>query len=66
MVGASVVGLCYKDGVLLMADTLLSYGSMARSRTVQRIHQVNSHTALGASGEFSDFQQLLHRLEELK
>lgn len=63
--GTSVLGVRFKDGVMLGADTLTSYGSLARFRTVERIAKVNSNTILGATGEFSDFQYLTHLLEEL-
>jgi len=54
--GASVIALKYKDGVMMMADTLASYGRLARYTDVDRIVEVNSATLLGASGEYSDFQ----------
>lgn len=36
--GATVVGLKYKDGVILAADTLASYGSEARYKDVSGPH----------------------------
>ncbi|CAN0329823.1 unnamed protein product [Discosporangium mesarthrocarpum] len=35
--GTSVLGIKYKDGVMLAADTLASYGSLARYKSVERI-----------------------------
>ena len=63
--GASVLALKYRDGVMIMSDTLASYGSMARFKSVQRIAKVNETTVLGASGEYSDFQYIKDLLEEL-
>lgn len=65
MNGASVLALKYRDGVMIMSDTLASYGSMARFKSVQRIAKVNETTVLGASGEYSDFQYIKDLLEEL-
>lgn len=55
--GTSILGLVYKDGVLLACDTLASYGSLAYWQKVSRIAEVATGTALAASGEFSDFQE---------
>lgn len=41
---------------MLAADTLASYGSLARFKDVQRLNTVGEFTILGAGGEFSDFQ----------
>lgn len=54
--GTTVLGMKYKGGVMLAADTLASYGSMARYKDVRRIRQVGESTLIGASGEISDFQ----------
>lgn len=57
--GTSVLGLVYDQGVLLAADTLLSYGSMAKAQNVSRLRIIEgTQTVVGASGEYSDFQKL--------
>jgi 20S proteasome subunit beta 7 len=57
--GTSVLGIVYDGGVLLAADTLLSYGSMAKHQGVSRMfHVPDSDTVVAASGEFSDFQEI--------
>jgi len=63
--GTSVLGVRYKDGVMLASDILLSYGSLARFRDVRRISPVGNYTLIGASGEYSDFQYILRLLDEL-
>jgi len=63
--GTSVLGIKFKDGVMLMADTLGSYGSLARFKDLRRISKVNEHTAIAASGEYSDFQYIERLLESL-
>jgi len=63
--GTSILGIKYKDGVMLASDTLLSYGSLARFRDVRRISPVGNYTLIGASGEYSDFQYILRLLDEL-
>lgn len=63
--GSSVLAIKYADGVLLAADTLASYGSMARFREVQRLLQVGQDTVLGASGEYSDLQHIEEMLDDL-
>jgi len=48
----------YAGGVVIAADTLASYGSLARFTNVQRLHKLNDMTLMGAGGEMSDFQHL--------
>ncbi|MCD7470683.1 Proteasome subunit beta type-4 [Datura stramonium] len=63
--GTSVIGIKYKDGVLLAADMGGSYGSTIRYKSVERLKSVGKHSLLGASGEISDFQEILQYLDEL-
>ena len=56
--GTSVLGLKYRDGVMLAADTLCSYGSMAKYKDARRLTKINDATLLGAGGEYSDFQSI--------
>ncbi|KAJ0977052.1 hypothetical protein J5N97_012526 [Dioscorea zingiberensis] len=63
--GTSVIGLKYKDGVILAADLGGSYGSTLRYKSVERIKPIGKHSLLGTSGEISDFQEILKYLDEL-
>ncbi|KAK4414026.1 Proteasome subunit beta type-4 [Sesamum alatum] len=63
--GTSVVGIKYKDGILLAADMGGSYGSTLRYKTVERLKPVGKHSIIGASGEISDFQEIMRYLDEL-
>ncbi|TNY20602.1 20S proteasome subunit [Rhodotorula diobovata] len=63
--GTSVLGLKFKDGVMLAADNLASYGSLARFKDIRRIHQISDSTMVGASGDMADFQQVKRMLEGL-
>ena len=61
--GTTVIGMKYSGGVMLVADTLASYGSMARYRDMRRLSSVGSNTIIGASGEMSDYQAICKKLE---
>jgi len=63
--GTSILGIKYKDGVMMAADTLASYGSLARFREIQRVFPVGKQTLIGGGGEYSDFQYVLKTLDEL-
>uniref|UniRef100_A0A6S8AP70 Proteasome subunit beta n=1 Tax=Aureoumbra lagunensis TaxID=44058 RepID=A0A6S8AP70_9STRA len=63
--GTSVLGLKYKDGIMMAADTLASYGSLAMFKEVTRIAPAGTNTLVGGSGEMSDFHHILRLLEEL-
>jgi len=63
--GTSVLAIKYDGGVMMAADTLASYGSLARYRNVKRIRTISNNTLIGAGGEYSDFQELMLTLDDL-
>ncbi|KAJ1734047.1 Proteasome subunit beta type-7 [Coemansia biformis] len=63
--GTSVVAFKYKDGIMMAADCLASYGSLARFRNENRLMKVNETTVLGVSGDMGDFQHMKHKLEDV-
>ncbi|KAI0317584.1 nucleophile aminohydrolase, partial [Amylostereum chailletii] len=63
--GTSVLALKYKDGIMMAADCLASYGSLARFKDVRRLHAVGDYTIMGAGGDMSDYQYLQTVLDEL-
>lgn len=63
--GTSVLGVKFEGGVVIAADMLGSYGSLARFRNISRIMQVNKSTMLGASGDYADFQYLKQVLGQM-
>ncbi|XP_029437128.1 proteasome subunit beta type-4 [Rhinatrema bivittatum] len=63
--GTSVLGVKFSGGVIIAADTLGSYGSLARFRNISRIMKVNDNTMLGASGDYADFQYLKQVLDQM-
>lgn len=65
VVGASILAITYKDGVMIMADTGASYGSLARFTDIPRIHKINSKVLLAQGGELSDYQYLERLLHEV-
>jgi 20S proteasome subunit beta 7 len=62
--GTSVVGITFDNGVIIAADLLGSYGSMAQLRNLPRVFRVNDSTAIGASGDLADFQFLHEIIDE--
>lgn len=63
--GTTVIGIKYNGGVMLAADTLSSYGSLARYKDTRRLIKVGEQTLIGASGEMSDFQSIQELLENM-
>jgi len=47
---------------MLAADTLCSYGSMAKYKDARRLAAVNPKTLIGGGGEYSDFQSIIEML----
>ncbi|XP_053687775.1 proteasome subunit beta type-4 [Sabethes cyaneus] len=62
--GSSVVGLKFANGVVIAADKLISYGSMARFHDVDRVYKINDKTILGIGGDFADFQFIKRYIDQ--
>jgi len=63
--GTSVIGVKFKDGVVIAADNLASYGSLARFTDVKRLRRFNSQVIVGFGGDVSDMQYLDRLLNSL-
>ncbi|TFK51413.1 proteasome endopeptidase complex beta subunit [Heliocybe sulcata] len=63
--GTSVLAMKFKDGIMMAADNLASYGSLARFKDVQRLQPVGDYTVIGAGGDMSDFQYIQSLLDDL-
>ncbi|KZW03151.1 proteasome endopeptidase complex, beta subunit [Exidia glandulosa HHB12029] len=63
--GTSVLAFRFKDGIIMAADNLASYGSLARFKDVQRLIPVGAYTVIGGGGDMSDLQHINHLLEGL-
>ncbi len=57
-------GLKFNGGVVVAADTLGSYGSLARFPSVERVARVNSGAVVACTGDYADFQLLREILEQ--
>jgi 20S proteasome subunit beta 7 len=62
--GTSVLGIKFNGGVAIAADTLGSYGSLARFRSVSRMMRVNERTIMGVGGDYADYQFLKAIIEQ--
>lgn len=64
--GTSVLAIKYKDGIIMTADNMGSYGSLMRFNDIERLIKVGSETVVGISGDISDFQYIQRLLDELE
>ncbi|CAH0404302.1 unnamed protein product [Chilo suppressalis] len=60
----TVIGLKFDKGIVIAADTLGSYGSLARFRDCPRVMKVNDLILLGSGGDYADFQYLKDIIEQ--
>lgn len=63
--GTSVIAIQHRDGIVMAADTLASYGSLARFMHLERLKKIGDRVLIGAGGEFGDFQEISDMLEQL-
>lgn len=56
--GTSVLAVKYNSGVVIAADNLASYGSLARFTDVHRLKVFNKKAVVGFGGDVSDMQYL--------
>lgn len=61
-VGTSVMAIKYRDGVMVAADTAISYGGMRRVKNARRIQKLNDECVFASSGEMADHQELAKQL----
>jgi 20S proteasome subunit beta 7 len=54
-VGSSVLAVKYRDGVMIAADTAISYGSMRKEKDARRIKKLSNECIYASSGEMADF-----------
>lgn len=64
--GSSVIGIKFDKGVIVAADTLASYGSLARFDNMDRLTKVGDSTIVGIGGDVSDMQYVQRILEDLE
>ena len=62
--GTSVLGLKFDGGIIIAADMLGSYGSLARYRNLSRVMKVNDTTVVGMGGDYADYQFLQSIIEQ--
>lgn len=60
-----IITVNFVNDVFSYAPCTGSYGSTLRYKSMERLKPVGKHSLLGASGEISDFQEILRYLDEL-
>ena len=63
--GAAVAAVRVKDAVVMVADTLVSYGSMARYQDVSRVHILDGRIAIAFTGDHADFQEICEEMDKV-
>lgn len=63
--GTSVIAVKFCDGVIIAADNLASYGSLARFTNVKRLRNFADTSVVGFGGDVSDMQYLDRLLNSL-
>ena len=62
-VGTSVMGMKFKGGVIIAADTAISYGGMKKEKDARRIVKLSDECAFACSGEMADASHLQKLLD---
>lgn len=61
--GTTIIGLKYKDGIILGADRRMTAGGMIMSTTAEKIAKLRDHLAVAFAGTVSDVQLLVDSLK---
>jgi len=64
--GTSVIAIKFNEGIVIAADNLASYGSLARFTDVERLFPIGENAVVGLSGDISDLQYVGRLLEDLE
>ncbi|AMD19607.1 HCL544Cp [Eremothecium sinecaudum] len=64
--GTSVISMKYKNGVVIAADVLGSYGSLLRFTNEKRLFVVGKSCVVGVSGDMSDMQYIERLLQDME
>jgi proteasome beta subunit len=56
--GATTLGICCEDGVVLASEKLLTWGRGIQSRSVKKVFKIADHIGIAFAGLVSDFQVL--------
>ncbi len=64
--GTSVIAIKFNEGIVIAADNLGSYGSLARFTDVERLFPIGENAVVGISGDISDLQYVGRILEDLE
>jgi len=64
--GTGIIAFEYDGGVIMAADTLGSYGSLARYRSIPRLLKVNDKVVVGCMGDYADYQYLQQIIEQME
>lgn len=60
--GATVVGVVFKDGVLLAAEKRVAYGRFLVSRAGKKVFKITDNVGAAAAGMISDMQILMREI----
>lgn len=59
-----MLGIRYDQGIIIAADTLVSYGSLARYQNIDRVFKINDKIILGGSGDYADIQSIKRNIDQ--
>lgn len=62
--GSSVLGIKFRNGVIIASDKRLTQHGYKKYNDISRISQLNKNTFISCSGEYSDFQEITRMLRE--
>jgi proteasome beta subunit len=63
--GATVVGMVFKEGVILAAEKRFAYGNFVVSRTGKKVFMINSTSGAACAGMIADMQILIRNMQAI-
>ncbi len=63
--GATVVGMTFKDGIMLGAEKRISYGNYLVSRSGKKVFRISDNVGAACAGMVADMQILVREMQSL-
>ena len=66
VIGGSVIGIRYNEGIMIVSDCTGTINSVTKFKNLSWYHKIDLNTIIVGTGDLSDFQDLIKKLESIQ